>query len=84
MLCTMDWPTLLYSCTDVNIAFNIFTSKIQELFNLCFPLVKISKKTFKDKKWMTPGLKCIINKKNNMYKNWINSGSAIDKAIIFL
>ena len=80
LLYATDWANLIYNCTNVDNAFSTFTATIQNLYNSCFPLVKMSKKSFKDKKWMTPSLKSTINKKNNMYKKWIDSGLLSDKS----
>src|SRR5206468_4627282 len=66
-----DWPNEITSCTDPNLAYDKFYRKLEESFNKCFPLTKLSRKRSKDKLWMTTGLKNHPLKS----KNCINYGS---------
>ena len=55
-----DWPNEITSCTDPNLAYEKFYRKLEESFNKCFPLTKLSRKRSKDKLWMTTSLKKIF------------------------
>jgi len=59
-----DWSNILKS-EGVNIAYNVFADKIQVAFNNFFPLVKLSRKRAQDKKWITAGLKRLVDIKQN-------------------
>ena len=74
-----DWATLVYNNSDVDIAFNNFSSTLQLSYEKCFPLTRLSRKRSKDKKWVTPGILKCINHKNSLYKKWIISKNTIDK-----
>ena len=52
-----NWEDI-YSCTDAQESFNIFSTKFFELFDLFFPLntVKFNKNIHYKEKWFTPGL----------------------------
>lgn len=73
-----DW-NVLYNQTEVNAAFNIFSSTIQQLFEKKFQLVKLSRKKAKDKIWVTTGLKISSIHKNKLYKRWILSQNYEDE-----
>lgn len=66
----IDWSSL-YSISDAELAFNLFNDQFQKCFNFSFPLVKQSRKSFKNKKWISKKLQKSISQKNRFYKNWI-------------
>ena len=57
--------------------FNLFSSKISETFDVCFPLVKynLRNKTTPRKPWMTKGLARCCAKKEKLYKKFIKNPS---------
>jgi len=69
----------IYGYDDVNVAFNKLHSKITECFNKNFPIVKLSRKRQKDKKWITKSLKKSASHKNTLYKKWIKTKNPADK-----
>ncbi len=58
---------------EYNQAFTWFTIKINKAFNESFPLIKLSIKKSKDKKWLTPGLLIRIRHYHKLYKQFINN-----------
>ncbi len=74
-----DWNTVLNE-TDVNVSFNNFIKIIQNTFNECFPLVKISRKRANDKKWITGSLRRSSAIKNKLYKRWLVTKSPDDES----
>ena len=54
---SVDWSSILYSCKDVNLCFNKFILIINDSVNNCFPLTRQSRRAFKDKIWITTGVK---------------------------
>ena len=50
--------------TDVDTAYNIFSNNYFNLFNKYFPYIKQSRKSFKDKPFITKGIKVSIKHKN--------------------
>jgi len=69
----------IYGSTDVNEAFNKFNLKITKCFNESFPVVQLSRKRQKDKKWITKSLKKSAYHKNMLYKKWIKTKDLEDK-----
>jgi len=74
----INWDPI-YNCNNVNFGYSYFDSKIKECYNSSFKLVRLSRKRSKDKKWITPGLKCSINHKNKLFKKWITTLSKKDE-----
>ena len=60
-----------YNSNDANITCNLLLDKIQHYFNESFPLVKLSRKRARDKKWITSGLKKSSRTKAKLYKAWL-------------
>jgi len=75
----IDWNTSVYNFSDVDASYNNFISILTEIFDKCFPLVRTSRKGFKDKKWVTPGIKKSSATKTRLYKTWIMSKNVSDK-----
>ena len=44
-----------------------------------FKLIRLSRKRFKDKRWITPRLKISSRHKNRLFRRWLNSGSLINE-----
>ena len=76
---SIDWRSVFMNNTDVDNCFQSFISALSIAFNECFPLVKMSRKAFKNKSWFTSELKKLLNEKNFLYKKWLDSGSNDDK-----
>ena len=57
-----------------------FLQKYQSIFNECFPLVTVSRKKMKDKKWLTKGLAISIRHKTRLYKRYIHKPSESNKS----
>ena len=77
-LSTSCWVNLT-SITDVNAAFNYFDSTLTDIFNKNYPVVRVSRKSFKNKTWITTALKKSINTKHMLYKKWLISRSHVDE-----
>ena len=75
----MDWNSVLSIESDVNCAYDIFISTLLNIFNSNFPLTRMSRKSFKNKNWITAGLKKSINTKHKLYQKWINSKDKSDE-----
>ena len=66
-----DWDQLLQS-EDIDISTNAFYNHIFKVYDLCFPLVRLSRQRAKDKIWMTQGLINCTKKKDNLYKRQLS------------
>jgi len=66
-LLDVNWETLT-SMNDCNTAFNNFHAKFFEIYNICFPLVPISRRKSKHKEWIDKGLRISIRYKNILYR----------------
>ena len=75
----MNWSDNIYSATDPNTAYEKFYYLILTAYNKSFPLIKLSRRGAKDKKWLTQGIKISSSHKNNLYKNWLASRKKIDE-----
>ena len=62
-----DWGTIIGNDDTETSYCNFYTHLYQE-YNLCFPLVRLSKKRAKDKKWLTSELKSRIKTKQKLFK----------------
>ena len=71
----INWDTELYNIDDVDHAFEVFNSKIQNLIDLHVPTVNISKRQHKTrlKPWITPGIIKSISKRNFFYRKFIKT-----------
>jgi hypothetical protein len=57
---------------EANSSYNTFSTNYQNLFEKYFPYVRMSRKAFKDKPYITRGIKNSIKYKNKLLKNtWI-------------
>jgi len=73
-----NWDEV-YNTLDTNDAYLKFEHKITTCFNSSFPLVKLSRKRSKDKKWMTPGLIASSKTKNRLFRQWQRSHSLVNE-----
>lgn len=61
--------TDVYSCTDADMATNLFTKKLLNYIKDCTAIKQIRRNSIKRKSWMTEGLLKSIETKNKLYKN---------------
>ena len=78
-LLEIDWASIIYNQSDVNIAYSNFSAALSTKYEASFPLVKISRKRAKDKKWVTPEIIKASSHKNSLYKKWLKSKLPSDK-----
>ena len=53
--------------SDINTHYNNLESKLHMILNKYFPLVRMSRKKFDDKDWITEGIKKAIKHRNNLF-----------------
>jgi len=61
----------MYSYNDIDVAYKFFDESITACYNTSFPIIRLSRKRAKDKKWIMAGLKACSKRKNFLYKKWI-------------
>ena len=64
--------------TDTNTSYNNFNSNYLQLFDKYFPLVRQSKKSFKDKPYITSDIKDSIKSRNKLFKKHLNNPDDIE------
>ena len=74
----VDWLDT-YSATDTDTAFDNFECMLTTCFNDCFPLVRLSRKHARDKKWMTAGIATSCRTKHRLFKKWMKSHNPNDE-----
>ena len=62
-----DWDQLIQD-QDTNTCYEKFYTHVSNLYDKCFPLVRLSRKRSKDKKWITSALKNSIKHKDKLCK----------------
>jgi len=77
-LSIVDWNDEVMSNTDPNIAYKKFLDTFNKIYEKNFPLTKVSRKGFRDKKWISAGLKNSSRHKNTLYKKWLKTRSPND------
>ena len=55
----MKLPSLIGLLFITDLAYDNFIDTVEQSYERCFPLQKVSRKRFKDKPWITSGLKKI-------------------------
>jgi hypothetical protein len=75
LLSRSNWKTVL-KCQDANIAHVEFMKIYNLAFNEAFPLVRLSRKRAKDKKWFTAGLRKSKQTELRFYKQKVKSPTA--------
>ena len=73
-----DWASIYRQNEDWY--FN-FITVVKRIFERCFPLTKVSRKRFKDKPWITTGLKISIKRKNFLYKQSLLKKTPLSKTV---
>ena len=68
------WENVLQK-QEVNEIYSEFTRVLSKTYNESFPLVKQSRRSFKDKIWITPAIKVSIRQKNRLYKKYLSSSN---------
>lgn len=74
----VDWRKKFENVNNTDLLYNIFHDEITYAFNKCFPLVRLSIRGSKDKKWITEGLRTSSKHKNKLYKKWVLSRKDTD------
>jgi hypothetical protein len=49
------------------------------MYEKCFPLVRLSRRAVRDKKWMSSALKVSCRHKNTLHKKWVLTGNRSDE-----
>ena len=78
-LACIDWRSALYSCQDANLCFEKFISIVQNASDNCFPLIRQSRRAFKDKIWITNGIKNSSKNKDILFQRWQLTKCASDE-----
>ena len=71
LLKQIDWEKLIPGNLTMDQAYSIFDKEVKRSFNTAFPLVRISRKAFKDKLWVTKGIRISSAHKNRLYRDWL-------------
>ena len=71
----------VYHNSDPNITLDMIYTKYSQAYERSFPLVMISRKIMKDKKWITPGIRIKINQKAYLYRSYLNYPTERNKTI---
>ena len=58
---------------DIHSAFTDFLKQYKKMLDKYFPLVRLSRKKYKDKPWITNGIKVSIRHRNKLYKRYIEN-----------
>ena len=80
----IDWASIVYNQSDENSAHSNFLAALLAKYETSFPLVKISRKMAKNKKWVTPEIIKASSRKNSSYKNGKNRSHHLIKKNIKL
>ena len=76
----IDWQDKLYYSNDVNECYDNLISIVTACHNTCFPLIRQSRRAFRDKKWISKEIKISSRKKEMLFKTWLVSKSDIDES----
>ena len=52
-LSQVNWQNILYLVDDVNICYNNFICEVKKCYESSFPLTRLSRRAYKDKKWFS-------------------------------
>ena len=66
--------------TDGDTSYQIFSNNYLNLFNKYFPYVKQSRKSFKDKPFITKGIKVSIKYKNKLFRKYLDNPNDVNEA----
>ena len=80
--CLINEPSLIspVELTDTNSSLNTFSTNYLALFDKYFPYVRMSKKSFKDKPYITSGIKVSIRRRNKLFKKYKNQPNDVNQA----
>ena len=73
------WEELKKGVFTVFVLYHIAAATLH--YEESFPLIRLSRRRARDKKWITPGIKASVRKKSKLYKKWIASGNESDGLI---
>ena len=79
-LMQIDWSQI-YDSNNINESVSFLTDSINTLSNLAFPLVRCSRRNYRDKYWVNEDLKQKIRLKNNLFFNAKQSGTVENKML---
>ena len=79
MILKTNWQNEVNHLTDVDTAYDKILLGITTAYYDSFPLVKMSKRAYSNKSWMTDDLKRSSRIKNQLYKKWISTNNLQDK-----
>ena len=65
---------------EINTTYDMFSDNYIKLFNKYFPYVKQSRKSFRDKPYITSGIKVSIKYKHKLYHKYLNNPNDITEA----
>ena len=65
---------------EVNHSYDVFSNNYLNLFEKYFPYIKQSKKCFKNKPYITNGIKVSIRTRNRLYQKYLNNRSEVNEA----
>ena len=74
-----DWNEVFGGSQDANHCYDQYLIALKSLYEKSFPLVRLSRRAMHDKKWFTTALKISCKKKNQLYKKWLQSKTAVDE-----
>jgi hypothetical protein len=77
-LLAVDWNGITQE-SDVNIAFDKFSTAISTCFNASFHKVRLSRRRARDKEWITTALKKSSRTKAKLHKRWLLTKSKEDE-----
>src|SRR3989441_996634 len=78
-LSNCDWNGCVLNINDVDASISGFMSCLSQAFHKCFPLVRLSRKKYKEKKWVTLEVKKSSNIKSKLYKKWLITRTPVDR-----
>src|SRR6266516_1205307 len=76
---SIDWSNVFNNSNDVNKCCDLFSHHLSVIYNQCFPLVRVSRKAYKNEAWFSAELRQTFNEKNRLFKIWRNSSDDKDK-----
>ena len=84
-LSQINWNELIKANEDPNYSFDNFYSSVEKLLNKHAPLVKLSKKEFKQqlKPWITSGIRKSMKYRDNLLNKYINCKNLENKENLF-
>jgi hypothetical protein len=79
ILFNYDWISSFFPLNDADASYNHFINVLTLAYEESFPLIRMSRKRYKDKKWVTPAVRKSCETKNRLYKIWITTKKSDDK-----